>query len=191
MVRAAFLDVVFGRAQNLRRGQLLQRRFPVQARAQARRAGDHRVEQAVHERVRRREALVQVNGADDRLQGVGQDRGLVPAAGALLALAQADITAELQPAGDAREGAHVDDGRAQLGQLALGQIRVRAKQGVGHDQPEHGVAQELQPLVRRQAAVLVGVRAMHERTLQQFLAHRHLQRAEQRGRRLCSLPLRP
>ena len=75
--------------------------------------------------------------------------------------------AEPEAARDVGEGAHVDDGGAQLGQLALGQVGVGAVQRVGDDQAEHGVAEELQPLVGRQAAVLVGVRAVGQGALEQ------------------------
>ena len=55
---------------------------------------------------------------------VGQDRGLVPTAGGLLAAAQADDGAEVEPAGHVGQRARVDHGRAQLGQLPLGEVRV-------------------------------------------------------------------
>src|SRR3712207_7246855 len=55
----------------------------------------------------------------------------------------------------------------QLGELALGQVGLAAVQLVGHHQPEHRVTEELQPLVRRQAAVLVGVGPVGQRQFQQ------------------------
>ena len=66
---------------------------------------------------------------------VGEDRGLVPAARALLAAAEQEVVPEAERAGDVGEGAHVDHGRAQLGQLALGEVRVLAVQRVGDDSP--------------------------------------------------------
>jgi hypothetical protein len=156
VIRAALVDVILGYAQHLGRGQLLKRGLPVQARAQPGRARDHRVEQPVHQPVGHVQALVQVDRADDRLEGVREDGRLVPAPGALLALAQAHVGPELEPAGDAGQGPHVDHRGAQLGQLALGQVGILPEEGVRHDQAEHRVAQELQPLVGRQAAVLVG-----------------------------------
>ena len=49
----------------------------------------------------------------------------------------------------------VHDALAQLGQLALGHVRVGAEDVVGDDQAEHGVAEELEPLV---ATVVAGSR---------------------------------
>ena len=113
------------------------------------------------------EAAVEVDRAEQRLEGVGQDRGLVAAAGALLAAAEPDVAAEVELAAHLGQRAHVDHRGAQLGQLALGQVGVVAVERVGDDQAEHGVAEELQPLVGRQAAVLVGVGAVGQRPLQQ------------------------
>ena len=76
-----------------------------------------------------------------------------------------------QPAGHLGQRAHVDHRGAQLGQLPLGQVGWRAEQRVGDDQAEHRVAEELQPLVGGQAAVLVGVRAVGQGALKQ-LGHR-------------------
>ena len=50
-------------------------------------------------------------------------------------------------ASSARAAAFTTDA-AHLGQLALGQVGVAPVDVVGHDQPEHGVAEELEPLVR-------------------------------------------
>ena len=65
-----------------------------------------------------------------------------------------------------------DDGRPQLGQLALGQVGVVAVQRVGDHEPEHGVAEELQALVVGQPAVLVRVGAVRQGTQQQRLVDR-------------------
>ena len=114
------------------------------------------------------EAAAEVDRADHRLDGVGQDRGLVAAAGGLLAAAELDVLAEPDLAGDVGEGAGVDHRGAQLGQPALGQVGVGAVERLGDDDAEHGVAEELQPLVGRQAAVLVGERAVRQGALEQL-----------------------
>jgi hypothetical protein len=115
---------------------------------------DQRVEQAVHQAGGSVQALVDVDGTEDRLEGVGQDRGLVPAAGGLLAAAEPDVVAQGEVAAHIGEGPHVDDRGAQLGQLPLRQLGVATEQRVGHDQAEHRVAEELQPLVGGQPTVL-------------------------------------
>ena len=59
-----------------------------------------------------------------RLDGVGEDRGLVAAAGGLLAAAEPDVLAEPEVAGDVGQRARVDHRGPQLGELALGQVGV-------------------------------------------------------------------
>ena len=61
-----------------------------------------------------------------------------------------------EPPGDAGQRRHVDDRGTQLGQLPLGEVRLAAVELVGDDEAEHRVAEELQALVGRQPAVLVG-----------------------------------
>ena len=60
------------------------------------------------------------------------------------------------------ERAHVDHGRPKLGELPLGQVRVPGVEGVGDDQTQHRVPEELVSLVVRQPPRLVGVGAMRE-----------------------------
>ena len=55
---------------------------------------------------------------------------------------------------DAGEHLGVHDGRPELRELTLGQLGVRRVDVVGHGQPEHGVAEELHPLVRLDIRVL-------------------------------------
>ena len=93
------------------------------------------------------EPAVEVDRPDHRLDRVGHDRGLVAPAGGLLAAAEQQELAEPERAADLGQRPGVDHGRAQLGQLALGQVGVGAVEGVGDDQPQHRVAEELQPLV--------------------------------------------
>ena len=69
---------------------------------------------------------------------------------------------------DLGEGAGVDDGGAQLGQPALGEVGVGEVERLGDDHAEHRVAEELQALVGRQAAVLVGVGAVRQGALEQL-----------------------
>ena len=61
-------------------------------------------------------------------------------------------------------------GSPGAGELPLRHVRVGAEQVFRHDQPQHGVAQELQPLIAGDALrpVLVGVGAVGQGVLQQF-----------------------
>ena len=120
---------------------------------------------------------VDVHRADDGLEGVGQDRGLVPAAGHLLAAAEPHVGAEVELAGHPGQGPHLDYRGPQLGQLPFGQVRVVAEQGVGHDQAEDGVAEELQPLVRRGVVVLVGEGAVGQSTFERRGRNGHAESA--------------
>ena len=87
------------------------------------------VEQLVDDPVGGVEAVLEVDGAEQRLERVGEDAGLVPAAGGLLAAAEQQVGAEpvrADAAGDVGQRAHVHDRGAQLGQLALGEVGVLA-----------------------------------------------------------------
>src|SRR5215218_4559853 len=162
VVGPLLLDGVGGHPAQAGGGQLLERGLVVESRPPP--GGLHHpvLEQPAHQRGRPRQALVQVDGPEHGLEGVGQDRGLVAAARQLLTPAQAHGLADAELAGHLGEHVHVHRGRPQLGQLALGQVGEGPVDDVGHDQAEDGVAQELQALVGGQAAVLVGVAAVRE-----------------------------
>jgi hypothetical protein len=74
---------------------------------------------------------------------------------------------QVQPARHVSQRPHVHHGRAQLGEVTLGQIGILAEKRVGYYQPEHGVAEKLQPLIGGQATVFIGKRPMRERTFEQ------------------------
>src|SRR5512144_2260588 len=76
---------VLGDAEAVGRGQLLETGLPVEGRAELRRPGDEPVDQTVHQVGTDLDAVLQVGRADQRLEGVGEDRGLVPPAAGLLA----------------------------------------------------------------------------------------------------------
>ena len=169
VVGSLLADAVLGRPERRAGRHLLQARLPVESGPERGGLLDERVEVVVHEARGEVDVGREEDGADERLEGVGQDRGLVAAAGRLLALAEHDVLPEVEDAGDVGEGAHVDDGRAQLGQLPLGQVGVLAVERLGDDETQHGVAEELEALVVGQAAVLVGVRAVRQGTQEQRL----------------------
>lgn len=58
------------------------------------------------------------------------------------------MRANADAASDDRQRGGVDHRRTQLGQLALGKIVVGAVDVFGDSQPEHGIAKELEPLIR-------------------------------------------
>ena len=102
-----------------------------------------------------------------RLEGVGQDRRLHPPARGVLALAEQQAVAELDRQRHLGQRAGVHDRLAQVGELPLGQLLVAAVDEVGDDPAEHGVAQELEPLVGRVAGVLRAPRAVGQGLVQQ------------------------
>src|SRR3954451_3778728 len=167
VVGPGLADGVVGHAQRRGRRQLLQAGLPVEAGAQGGGLLDQGVEEPVHEPGGLVEPEVEVDRAQERLEGVGEDRVLVVAAGRLLAAAQPHEGPEPELAADLRQSAHVDHGGPQLGQLTLRQLGVVAEKRVGDDQAEHGVAEELQPLVGGQPAVLVGVGPVGQRAVEQ------------------------
>ncbi len=143
-------------------GDLLQRGLPVEAGAELGGLGDHRVEDAVDDLGGAFDAELYVDRTEQRLDGVGQDRCLVATAGGFFAATEAYVVADAERTGDDSQGLGADDGSAQLGQLAFGQIGVLGEKGVGDDEPEHRVAEELEALVVGDATVLV-----RERTVRQ------------------------
>src|SRR5690606_11094786 len=101
-----------------------------------------------------------VDGAEHRLEGVGEDRGLLPTARLLLPLAEQQVLAEAELVGHLGERHRVDDRLADVGELALAEVGVGVEGVVGDDQPEDGVAEELEALVRLVAGVLGAPRAV-------------------------------
>ena len=88
-----------------RRGELLEARLPVQPGAPTDRRLDQRVEEVMDDDLRGGQAAGEVDGADDRLEGVGEDRRLVAPTGRLLASSEEQVVAQPDDPGDIREGA--------------------------------------------------------------------------------------
>src|SRR5207248_4039696 len=103
------------------------------------------------------------------------------AAARLLAAPEAQEPADAQGARHLCERTGVDDRRAKLRQLTLGQVRVATEQLLGDHEAEHGVAEELQPLVGRQAAVLVGVGTVRHGPLDEVGVDVAAQRLDERA----------
>jgi len=131
----------------------------------------------------------QVDGADDGFHRVGQDGCFVTPAGALLAAAQEHEVAQPQRPGNIGQGAHVDHCGPQLGEPALGQVRVCGVQAVGHHEPQHRVAKELKALVVRQPTVLVGVGTVCQCTQKQRFVDRLTDHLEEAGGQPVDGPL--
>ena len=122
-----------------------------------------------HERARRFDTAVQIDRAQKRLGRVGQDGRALSAAAVLLAVTQTDLLRNAEFPRDLAQRTLTHDRRTQLGQLALGQLRIMREQVIRRDKAQYGIAKKLQPLVAVQmrAVVLVGIRGMRHRFLPQ------------------------
>src|SRR5579884_830292 len=168
MVRPLVAHLVAGHLVEAAGGELLEPGLVVLPAGAFGGGGDPLAEQAHHELVGGVPPAVEIGGGQHRLHGVGQDRGLLPAAGQTLALAEEHERAELDLGGQLGEDAGVDHRRPHLGQLALREVREGAVDVVGDDQAEDGVAQELQPLVRLERRVLGAERPVGQGAGQQL-----------------------
>src|SRR5207237_6924608 len=147
VVGALFADVIARHGVEALGGELLEAGLVVLAARPGCRFGDALAEQREDELVGRIPAPVEVDGADHGLHGVGEDRRLLPPARRVLALAEGQGRPDAEIAGQVGQHAGVDHRCPNLGQLAFGQAGEGAKEVIGHDQAEHGVAQELEALV--------------------------------------------
>src|SRR4029078_3252553 len=100
VVGALVLDDVLGHAEAALGGELLQGGLPVEAGAELGGGLDERVEEHVHERAGGVEATAQLHVPDHRLDGVGEDEGLHPATGRLLAATELDVVTKTDVAAD-------------------------------------------------------------------------------------------
>ena len=93
--------------------------------------------------------------------------------GALLAATQVDDCAQIELAGDVGQRPGVDNSRTQLGELALGEIRIGDEKVLGHDQPKDRVTEEFQTLVGGEATLLVRVRPVCQGAIEQLRINTH------------------
>src|SRR5690606_24779822 len=149
-------------------GELLEAGLVVAREAAVEHLLDPVLEQVEHQRRRRAEPAVEVHRADHGLHAVGEDRGLLPPSGRLLAPAarrRGPEAAGPRHRGE-RGGAHelgAVPGEDAFARLGCGPVQV-----VGHHQAEHRVAEELEPLVGGNGAVLGAPGAVPEGELQEL-----------------------
>ena len=117
---------------------------------------------------RRLDPAVEVDGRDQRLVAVGDDRVLAAAAGLFLAAAEDEELAEVELLAEPRQRRRRDERRLQLRLLPFVVLRELAEEHRGDDEAEHRVAEELHRLVVEDAAagVLVHARAVRQRVLE-------------------------
>ncbi|MNN12499.1 hypothetical protein D3C81_1254930 [compost metagenome] len=100
-----------------------------------------------HAIARRLHAGVQVDGADQRFGGVGQDRLAAETAALQLARAQAQVFAQVKASGQYRQGLALDQPRAQARQLAFAGLGEALEQRFTGDEVEDRIAEELEAFV--------------------------------------------
>ena len=89
-------------------------------------------------------------------------------AGGVLAPPQKQVVTKADPHRHFGEFIAVDGGGAHLGHLTLDQVAVAGEEQVAHHERQHGVAEELEPLVRCLFGVLGGIGAVDQGAVQQL-----------------------
>jgi hypothetical protein len=109
--------------------------------------------------------LIEKDRPDNGLEGVGEDRLERASPRLVRALTQQEVITEAEPGRQPSQALGVDDGGPQPGQFPLVGRLIGMEEMLRRDQLEDCVAEILQPLVIRRAALrmLVVVRAMGER----------------------------
>ena len=115
-------------------------------------------DEAQHERAGGLDAAIHEDGAEQCLGRIREDGGTLTAAAHFLAVAQTDGLRNADLVRDLVQCALADDSRAQLGQVALGQVGIVREQIARRDKAQHRVAQKLQALVALQMRAVVLIR---------------------------------
>ena len=147
VVRPGRRGPVLGRHPALRRQPLLERRLPVETVESTQGALKARSHMGDHHGARRLHAAVEVDRAEHRLEGVGQDGVLIATSGGPLTAAEVDVLSETERTRDLGEGALVDHRLAQVGEGPLGEIGEPLEDQIGDHETEDGIAEELETLV--------------------------------------------
>jgi hypothetical protein len=93
------------------------------------------------------ESSVEIEGGDDGFEGVGEESGLATAAAGVLSATEAKEGAEADAGGDGGEVTAADERGAETGELTFAGVGEAAEECFGDEQPEDGVADELELLV--------------------------------------------
>ena len=99
-------------------------------------------------------ALVEIDTGDESFEGGGEDRGgdgACRADAADQALAELEKSIESEFQADFGTGGAADYRRLDPGHFPLGSLGICPEQVVAHDQSQHGIAEELEPLVAFQS----------------------------------------
>lgn len=124
----------------------------------------------VYELSRRFQPAIQVEGPENSLEGVTQDRCALTAPGKILLPAQIEEVTNSDVATLFREDRFADEQRFDLGQISFPLVDMTSEEVLRDDEIENGITQEFQPFVGRDAFlfVCVDVRSVFEREFQQI-----------------------
>src|SRR5258708_15358515 len=98
------------------------------------------------------EPLVEVHGGDDSFERVREDARLIAIACRARSTPEKESRAHAKVARERRESVGAHDVRAKLRELAFASVGEPPHELLAHDEPKHGVAEELEPLVIRLGA---------------------------------------
>ena len=166
MLRTVLCQQVVRQLSELVRREFLQAGFVVAGESAVEDLVDPRLEQVQHECRGCADATIEVDPADDCFHPIGEDGRLVTPAGGLLALAERQCGAELHGSGDLGERGRAHQLGPMPGEHALTRVGRCPEQVIGHDEPEHGVSEELEALIRRDSAVLGTPRSVAKREIE-------------------------
>ena len=113
-----------------------------------RRGGGHeRLPELAHHSLGGPEAAIDIDCAEQRFAGIGEDHGLLAPAGSRLAQRHDDMRAEIEEACDLGAGTFADKRIKVPGKLHLAGLGKQPIEQSGDGEAQHAVAQKLQPLV--------------------------------------------
>jgi hypothetical protein len=117
------------------------------SRAMTNRSGHMVVPEAKHQSHGGLYAAIEIDGANDGFECIGQNRLFIGTARRSFAVAQPKCIAQMYLTSDFSECDRVDHTSAKLGELAFGELGVMHENLVGDGQPKHGITEELEAFV--------------------------------------------
>ncbi|MCY1398769.1 hypothetical protein D9M71_138090 [compost metagenome] len=127
---------------------------------------------------RRFHARIQIDGANQGFQGVGQDRFAAETATLQFARTQAQVFAQVKTACQHGQGFTLHQARTQARQLAFARLRETFEQRLAGDEVENGITEELQTLVIAPGETAVGQGQDHQFLVLEGIAELTLETAQ-------------
>ena len=121
------------------------------------------------------EVTVEIHGADERLEGVGQGAGAFASSVCLLAAAHHQVASDAEALGEDAEAVAGDDAGTDFGQVAFAEVGKLIEEMLGENELEDGVSEEFEALVvevmalRLVAEAGVGERFREQQSVAEFV----------------------